>query len=237
LAELAKRVVYRREIYGFEFSFKPLRQITVDVPQPSGVMEQKTIFYMVYRIRYVGGDLRAKEAVDPSGEPNFDQVEKVSYESRRIFPELVLSSAGQGKEYLDRLLPSIKGVIAEREQIASQLYDSVELSTLDIPLSTDPDAPGVWGVAVWEDVDPRLDFLSVYVYGLTNAYEMGKQDGKEVYRRKALQLNFYRPGDSLKQDLDRIRFGIPAFRDAAEQQYVLQQYGLPERLDYRWIFR
>jgi len=237
LAELAKRVIYRREIYAFEFAFKPLRQITIDVPQPTGVMEQKSILYMVYRIRYVGGDLRAREELDASGEPKYEKVDKLSYESRRIVPQFVLASPGRQIEYLDRVLPTAKAIIAEREQIRSPLHDSVEISTIDIPLATDRESPGVWGVAIWEDIDPTLDFLSVYVFGLTNAYELVKQDDQEIYRRKVLQLNFYRPGDTMNQQLDRIRFGIPAFRNASEQQYVLQQYGVPERLDYRWIFR
>ena len=28
----------------------------------------------------------------------------------------------------------------------------------------------LWGVATWEDIDPRIVRFSVYVFGLTNAY-------------------------------------------------------------------
>ena len=47
LIEMARQVIYRREIYSFEFSFKPLRQIYIDVPQPSGKMARKLVWYMV----------------------------------------------------------------------------------------------------------------------------------------------------------------------------------------------
>ena len=55
--------------------------------------------------------------------------------------------------------------------------------------------------------------------------------------RKALQLNFFRPGDAINQTDDQIRFGVPAYQDEREQDYVLQHYGLTERLDYQWIFK
>ena len=36
--------------------------------------------------------------------------------------------------------------------------------------STPEEDNSVWGLATWEDVDPRVDFFSVYIKGLTNAY-------------------------------------------------------------------
>jgi len=30
---------------------------------------------------------------------------------------------------------------------------------------------------------------------------------------------------------------VPAYQDPAEQNYVLQQFGLETRLDYDWVFR
>ena len=87
------------------------------------------------------------------------------------------------------------------------------------------------------DVDPNLDFVSVEVFGLTNAFEKAEDAGQTEYKQKALQLNFYRPGDAVRQTEDLIRFGVPAFDDPKEQKYILEQYGLEERLDYRWLFR
>ena len=149
----------------------------------------------------------------------------------------VLRDQVSGKQYLDRILPTARSKIKVREQISTPLYNSVEISRVDIPFSSDSAAPGVWGVATWVDVDPNLDFLSVEVFGLTNAFEK-IDDGKNAdYKPKALQLNFYRPGDTVRQTEDLIRFGVPAFDNAAEQAYILKQYDLKERLDYRWLFR
>ncbi len=108
---------------------------------------------------------------------------------------------------------------------------------MKIPYGADSASPGVWGVATWEDVDPRLDFVSVEVYGLTNAFQQDGEGDDAPYRRKALQLNFYRPGDTINQTDDQIRFGVPAFENEQEQAYFLKQYDLTERLDYRWLFR
>jgi hypothetical protein len=236
LIEMARQVIYRREIYCFEFSFKPLRQIYIDVPQPSGKMARKLVWYMVYQVRYRGGDLRPA-ADEVGGVPLYKRVEAVSYDSRRVFPMLVLEDFVSGKKYLDRVLPTAKDKIAAREQITAKLHDSIEITTVDIERSSDEATPGVWGVATWEDVDPTIDFLSIFVYGLTNAFRQDGEGPDAPYTKKALQLNFYRPGDAIRQTEDRVRFGVPAFKDAEEQAKVLKQYGLEKRLDYQWVFR
>ena len=236
LAEMAQEVFLRREIFCLEFSFKPLRQIYLDVPRPDGRLQRKLVWYMVYRVRYRGGDLRpAPDEV--GGKEVYTRLESVSYAFRRVFPKLILNNRVSGKNYTDIVLPSAKERIAIREKITAPLYNTVDISKVKISRTTDPAAPGVWGIATWVDVDPNLDFMSIDVFGLTNAFE---QDGEGVdapYRLKALQLNFFRPGDTMKQTEDKTRFGVPAYDDEAEQRYVLKQYGLDERLDYRWIFR
>lgn len=236
LVEMAKQVILRREIYCFEFSFKPMRQMYIDIPRPDGRMQRKLIWYMVYRVRYRGGDLRP--AVDQvAGVPIYKRVEQIHYDTRRFFPMFVLSNHLTGKQYVDRILPTATEKIAIREQITAPLHNTVDISKQAIPFSSDPASPGVWGVATWEDVDPNLDFFSVEVYGLTNAFEQDGEGDDAPYRRKALQLNFFRPGDTMRQTGDRIRFGVPAYEEQGQQAYILQRYGVDERLDYRWLFR
>lgn len=60
LASLAKNMPYRRTIWNIEFTFKPLRMIEVDVPQADGKLQRKLIWYMVYRVKNNGGQLRPK---------------------------------------------------------------------------------------------------------------------------------------------------------------------------------
>ena len=61
--------------------------------------------------------------------------------------------------------------------------------------------------------------------------------GQLKYLQKTLVLNFSRPGDTINELDDRIRFGIPAIEDPARQKHVLSQFGLQERLDHLWIYR
>lgn len=236
LVEMAKQVVMRREIYCLEFSFKPLRQMYVDVPVADGRMQRKLVWYMVYRVRYRGGDLRPA-ADDIGGSKLYKRLESIAYDSRRFFPLVYLKDHVSGSEYLDRIIPSAKQRIALREQITAPLYDSVEISRQRIPRSSDPKAPGTWGILTWVDVNPTIDYLSVYVSGLTNAFEQDGEGEDAPYRRKALQLNFFRPGDAMAQTEDEIRLGVPAFDDEREQQYVLEKYNVSEPVNFQWLFR
>lgn len=236
LVEMAKQVVLRREVYCLEFAFKPLRQIYVDVPVGNGRLQRKLVWYMVYRVRYRGGDLRpASDEV--GGSKLYKRVESISYDSRRFFPLVHLKDHVGGREYLDQIIPSAKEIIAAREQIKADLFNSVSISNVKIPLTTDESAPGVWGVLTWIDVNPNIDYVSIFVSGLTNAFEQDGEGDEAPYRRKALQLNFFRPGDAMAQTEDRIRFGVPSFEDKAEQAYILDKYNMEEPLNYRWVFR
>lgn len=236
LTDMAKQVVLRRTIFALEFSFKPLRQMYVDVPVAGGRLQRKLIWYMVYRVRYRGGDLRPA-ADQIGGSKLYKRIEKVAYESRLFFPLITLKDHVSGAEYLDRIIPSTKAKIAAREQITAPLHNSVEISRIPIPLTKDESGPGVWGIATWMDVNPNIDYLSLYVSGLTNAFEQDGEGEDAPYRRKALQLNFFRPGDAMAQTEDRIRYGVPSFEDEQEQGYILKKYGLTDPINYRWVFR
>jgi len=50
----AKNVPFRRDIWVLDFQFKPVRMIRVDLPQPSGFMQRKLIWYMVYSVTNTG---------------------------------------------------------------------------------------------------------------------------------------------------------------------------------------
>ena len=236
LVEMAKEVILRREIYCFEFSFKPLRHIYIDIPTPGGRTQRKLIWYIAYRVRYRGGDLRPG-ADTIAGLPVYKRVEEVHYEDRHFMPMLVLRDPKANQEYVDTILPTATAKIRIREQITAPVYNTVEITRVKIPYAKDASSAGVWGVATWVNVDPGLDFGSVEVIGLTNAFEQDGEGDDASYRRKVLQLNFFRPGDRVHQTDDLIRFGVPAFSNKKEQAYILKQYRLKERLDYRWLFK
>ena len=115
LLQRAQNVVFRRPIWCLEFAFKPLRMIDVDVPQASGKMQRKRIWYLVYRVKNNGYDLRPAGQPDKWGQTVFS-VQEVNFPTRWFMPHLVLRSHEYDKEYLDRVIPSAQRAIEERER-------------------------------------------------------------------------------------------------------------------------
>ena len=62
----AKNVPFRRDVWVLDFKFKPVRMIWVDIPQPSGLMQRKLIWYMVYWVTNTGKALHPVEDVNLS---------------------------------------------------------------------------------------------------------------------------------------------------------------------------
>lgn len=258
LREMAKNTIFRRTIWNLEFSFKPLRMLEVDIPQPSGKMQRKNIWYMVYKVRNNGYHLGIKTDTDQWEHKTYG-VERVN-QNIYFFPQFVLranvrkpGAAGDGvdnyvaKEYLDRIIPAAMKPIADRERVGVLLHDSVSISKVAIPVSDDKVDRSVWGVMIWEDVDPTMNFISIFAQGLTNAYKFDDPDGAfkagdppatgRVFTQKNLQLNFWRPGDAVQLHEDEIRFGLPLTTDAARQEEIFQLYGVDSPVDYQWVYR
>jgi hypothetical protein len=221
-------VIFRNDVYCLEFAFKPVRMIQVN---------DKLVWYLLYRVRYLGGDMRPEPLKDSFGNEIFANPQAVSAEWVRFMPTFVLRSLGANQEYLDRILPAAKPLIAAKERVGKPIYDSTEIQRLKIGLSNELANNEVWGVATWVDVDSRTDFFSIRVRGLTNAQKLELQGEEINYLQKTLVLHFSRPGDTVDEIEDPIRYGVPALEDPARQKYVLDQYGLQERLDYLWIYR
>ncbi|MEM9351530.1 MAG: hypothetical protein AAGA92_00810 [Planctomycetota bacterium] len=237
----AETIRFRRDIWCLEFAFKPMRMIEVDVPQPNGKMRRKLLWYLVYRVRNTGAGLSPSQAEDGT----FTTAQKSPGELRFI-PQFVLVSHDEdaegkplGKEYLDRVVPTAYQPIENREFPGGVLQNSVGMANQVLPIESGRAVGGEWGVAIWEDVDPRIDFFAVYVTGLTNAYRFENPEGAfqpgdapgtgRTFTRKALQLNFWRPGDDIDEDEREIRFGAPLGRADA--------YSSDEGVAYRWVYR
>ncbi|HVT26749.1 MAG TPA: hypothetical protein VHE81_01915 [Lacipirellulaceae bacterium] len=238
---MADQAKFRRSIYCLEFSFKPLRMIEVDVPLPSGGTQRKLIWYMVYRVRNTGQVL--KPVV---GDGGVYTTEMAKGGPIRFLPQFVLESHdrqpnGQpvAKSYLDRVIPAAVAAINQRETPGHMLLNDVEISKQPIPVSDGRIDRSVWGVATWVDVDPRIDFFSIYVDGLTNAYRWtddpaayhpGDPPGRgRRFVRKTLQLNFWRPGDAIDPNEREFRYGVPL-----DKAYL---YGVTDGVAYRWVYR
>ncbi|HEX4143000.1 MAG TPA: hypothetical protein VHY91_05580 [Pirellulales bacterium] len=223
LSQLATGTVFRRDIWCLEFTFKPVRMLWVDVPQPSGKMQRKLIWYLLYHVTNRGQHLHPKR-----GEDGAYEITRVDSDVRFI-PQFVLESQEYKKSYLDRVIPVAIEEIRKKEDPNRQLLNSVEISAAKIPVSSDGLDRPVWGVATWEDVDSRIDYFSISIEGLTNAYlwtdrpeafHPGDPPGKgRTLTEKTLVLNFWRPGDEFVED----------------QRFI--RYGMPGKVDYSWVYR
>jgi hypothetical protein len=237
----ASGVKFRRDIWSLEFDFKPLRMIEVDIPLPGSGSQRKLVWYLVYRVRNTGQVLKPVE-----GKGGVFTAEVAKGGPVRFVPQFVIESqdrfaTGQrvAKQYLDRVIPAAVAAISERETPGRSLLNTVEMSEQPIPVSTDRIDKSVWGVATWTDIDPRIDFLSVFVGGLTNAYQWddipgefkpGDAPGKgRHFARKMLQLNFWRPGDELDQSERELRYGVPLGK--------ADLYGVGDGVAYQWVYR
>lgn len=224
LQQMATATIFRsRMIWSLEFTFKPVRMIHVEVPQPDGTLERKLIWYLVYHVKNKGGHLIPQRQADGT----YDTAEQDA--DVRFFPQFVLEAPEFKKAYMDRLIPVAIGPIQQKEDPNRRLLDSVEIGLQPIPVSTEREDRSVWGVATWEDLDPRIDFFSVSVQGLTNAYKWvdppgawqpGDPPGKgRVLLKRVLMLNFWRPGD-----------------EYTEAERIIH-YGIPGKVDYSWVYR
>lgn len=228
----AKDVRFGQEVWGLEISFKPLRMINVG---------GRPVWYMVYRLNNTG--VRMKPEMGEGGQFNAVAAEPqpVNFVGQFVLESHDVDASGSRvyKAYLDRIVPEAIEIIRERELPNGQLLTTPEFASRPIEVSTESEDNSVWGVAMWEQVDPEINFMSIYVGGLTNAYrwidpqgeyQVGDPAGKG--RRlvsKVLQLNFWRTGDEFAENEREMRFGIPKGR--------ANLYGVPEGVAYRWTFR
>ena len=140
---------------------------------------------------------------------------------------------------LQRFAQAAKAAISQRETPGHMLLDSVDISKQPIPVSEGRIDRSVWAVATWTDVDPRIDFFSIFVGGLTNAYQWTDSPaayhpgdppgrGRQILH-KTLQINFWRPGDEIAPNEREFRYGVPLDKAAL--------YDVPDGVARRWLYR
>ncbi len=229
----AKDIPFRHDVWALDFQFKPMRMIWVDMPQASGKMQRKLIWYMVYRVTNTGKQMHPVEDVEVPYE-TFQK--KQLYQVKTVdapvhfTPEFLFEAKVRRadhsvvtKVYPDRVIPVALGPITLREDPKRKFLTSVEMCRELAVGETQ------WGVATWEDIDPKTFQFSVYVVGLTNSYRWKDEPGefkhgdtigkgRKLYR-KMLKLNFWRPGDQFYEHESEIRYGIPG------------------GVDYEWVYR
>ncbi|MCL2004686.1 MAG: hypothetical protein FWG73_00840 [Planctomycetaceae bacterium] len=116
--------------------------------------------------------------------------------------------------YTDRIIPLALARIKQRERMEN-LETTVSIAEKEIGQGEE-----LWGVAMWMDVDPRINEFSIFVSGLTNAYQWSDrvdENGEfvntgnigegRIIKRRVLQLDWWRVGDQGSLSESQIHFG------------------------------
>jgi len=117
--------------------------------------------------------------------------------------------------YTDSVIPLALLAIKKREGMEAMPETTVSIAQKEIKPGED-----LWGVAMWTDVDPRINEFSIFVSGLTNAYlwsnkttedgeyvNKGKIGEGRIIMRRILKLDWWRVGDANSLHESQIHFG------------------------------
>ena len=223
LIGMARDRQFLRDTWCLEFAYKPPRTIEVDMPEEGYKLRPKKVWYLVYRVKNIGGRrvVFDKDKDSPDKEdrtkPRLEKINNLSirFEPQFIFETHEALSRDEGllehRDFLDRLTPTAMEPISRREKIPLEtLNDSISIA--EKPLEPNEER---WGVAIWQEVDPRIDFFTIFAYGLTNAMtwrheadlEADLDHAPEYERREmeCLRLDFYHPGDETHGEFEEVQ--------------------------------
>ncbi len=159
----------KKGIWVLDFAYRPLRLVTIEDSKG-----RRDVHYMYYQI------------INRTGEP------------RMFVPQFTLVT-DTGKRYEDTVLPKAVDQIKLREDpTITKLYGAVDIMGMVGQSNKQGVEDAVFGVAIWEGVDPHADKLTVYVRGLSDGYRTdpgASEADKPVTRYKALKIDFIRRGD------------------------------------------
>ena len=202
----AKEVPFRHDVWTIEFRFKPVRMIWVDVPGAKGQMQRKLVWYMVYSVTNRG------KTMHPAEQP--DGTYKVEFVDHpvRFLPVFLLEAhtrmnddAAFTKVYTDHLIPVAAPSVAMREDPHRHFFNSVEIGSGELAVGKT-----AWGIATWEDVDPRTKWFSIYVEGLTNAYRWKNTARRNSHRRTSARSRRSAKGGVRREKCSNSISGGPA---------------------------
>jgi hypothetical protein len=177
-----------KKLWVLDFKFKDPRLITVDIPGRG----KKVCWYLWYQV------------INHTGEP------------RTFIPDFELVTHDFKTVHRDQVLPTVEEAIRKVEDPTGyyKIKNSVTIAAEPIPPSKEEALPRpVTGVAIWDDVNPKTNYFSIFVAGLSNGWALTDPippATKPIVRRKTLQLNFKRPGDEFFPKSSEIRFVAPA---------------------------
>jgi hypothetical protein len=174
----------KQGIWVLDFTFKPLRMYTVEIPGKG----RRLVHYLYYRI------------VNRTGAP------------RELVPQFTLIT-DTGKRYEESVLPKGVRIIQAREDRSIRLLGAVDIAGVIPPSTKEGIDDAIYGVAMWEGVDPHADRMSIYVRGLSNGFhDVAPPDGgKPVTKYKTLRIDLIRRGDARNLNEKEITLAEPSY--------------------------
>jgi hypothetical protein len=265
LADMAKNVPFRRTIWNLEFTFKPLRMIEVDVPQASGKMERKVIWYMVYRVKNNGGHLRpVPRAAEETASVEVPEFPGIAGPIQSALPQGTWSV-----QLTDKLALAIDPSETEREAVKFMPLFTLESTELKTPkayldhlipvaipaikarerISTDKNFVLRNSVQMAQTLIPlSTDRIDRSVWGVvtwedvdpsTDYFSIYVQGLTNAYRWEdpaAVQAGSPpATGRTFTQRTLKLNFWRPG--DEFEENEREIRYGVPGEVDYEWVWR
>jgi hypothetical protein len=174
----------RQDIWVLDFAFKPLRIRTVELPGKG----RRPVHYLYYKI------------VNRTGKP------------RMFVPQFIMVNE-EGKKFEDQVVPEVIPLVRTREDATIPVLGAINIMGLVPPSTKEGVDDAVYGVAVWDNWDPKADRYSIYVRGLSDGYKetANPNGGPPTVKYKTLKIDFIRRGDERNISEKEIELGDPPY--------------------------
>jgi len=173
----------KQGIWVLDFGFKQLRIYSVEIGG-----KRRLVHYLYYRV------------INRTGNP------------RDFVPQFTLVT-DTGKRYEESVIPKAVGLIQAREDPTIRLLGPVDVVGVIPPCKKATVDDAVFGVAMWEGIDPHADRMSIYIRGLSDGYQEvpAPDGGKPVVRYKTLRIDLIRRGDARNLSEKEITLAEPSY--------------------------
>ena len=180
------------DLWVHELRFKSMRMIETEVTDPkTGTKRPELFYYLVYNAINREIESRTDDAdIVPVNPYDKDPVPNL------FVPKFTLVSTDNGVRRVveDAIVPEAQSVIERREGI--KLLNSVQAvrRVTEAFAINDEQAEGFNGVVIFRGVNPKTDYVTVFLTGFSNGYKLVKgpvtyDELKQLAESKQLQVN------------------------------------------------
>jgi hypothetical protein len=194
-------------LWVLDVSFKTMRMVSVELTDPrTREKKREWVWYLFYKA--VRQPIKSRgDTTDTQPVNSYDGQPKPP----RFVPEFTLMTMADqnGKIEIinDTIIPEAEPIIGKREKPAFKNTVDVVQTIPDVTPVGAPAKNVIYGVAMWQGVDPKTDYFTVFMSGFSNGYRVVKgPDGRSLIERRTIVQEFWRPGDRFDQAEIEIRF-------------------------------